>query len=88
MTPGNETTDGAPSLEEAFADISSFLARDGFTSDWEVDESGAVTFHIGAGKAECPECLVPEAVLEAMLNDALEGTGHPLAAIQVPVVEG
>ena len=88
MTPSNKTTDGTHSMEEALADINSFLARDGFTSDWETDESGAVTFHVGAGEAECPECLVPKAVLEAMLNDALEGTGHPLAAVQVPVVEG
>lgn len=88
MTPSNEATQGAGLIEEALAEINTFLASDGFTSEWDIDASGAVTFRIGAGDAECPECLVPKPVLEAMLNDALAGTGHPLADVQVPAPQG
>ncbi|GAA0903277.1 hypothetical protein [Pseudonocardia zijingensis] len=60
------------------------LERDGFAPTWDVTASGDLTFRIGAGSADCSECLVPKSMIEAMLTDALAGTSYRVAEVVMP----
>lgn len=77
------TLDGVDGLDGALAEFRSTLERDGFTAEWKVRDDG-VHVRVVATDAACMECLVPEPVVQAILADALEGTGHTLAAVELP----
>lgn len=70
-------------IDEALADVVAVLDRDGFTSEWEDTDAGLV-FRVGAGTAECADCLVPKSVLELIVSNALAGTGRTLARVELP----
>lgn len=72
-----------PSVAEALAPIRAVLESDGYTGEWEETEGGVV-FRVGAGTADCADCLVPRAVLERMVGSALEPTGTALARLEMP----
>jgi hypothetical protein len=72
-------------LREPLGPIVATLERDGFVPTWDVDAAGGVTFRIAAGSADCAECLVPRAMIEAMLADALAGSGHRVVDVVMPV---
>jgi hypothetical protein len=74
---------GADALDAALADLRSQLERDGFTAEWDVTDD-EVGFRVVATDAACEECLVPKAVMEAMLHDAMDGTGFTLGAVRLP----
>ncbi|MGH3327974.1 MAG: hypothetical protein ACRDPT_09335 [Streptomycetales bacterium] len=73
-----------PSLGAAFGDVQVTLARDGYATEWRVDDKGAVHFRVVATDSACPECLVPKPVMAAILADALKGTGHELGELELP----
>jgi hypothetical protein len=60
------------------------LASDGFDATWEVDAAGGVHFTVAPGTAACQDCLVPKAVMEAIIGDALDGTRWSLAEVTLP----
>ncbi len=78
----NETDQ--PSLDVALAEVQTLLERDGFTASWDLDEQGGLRFRVGATDTACIDCLVPKPVIEAILADALEGTGHHVAEVSLP----
>jgi hypothetical protein len=71
-------------LRGPLAPVVATLERDGFVPTWDVDAAGGVTFRIAAGSAECGECLVPRSMIEAMLVDALAGSGHHVLEVVMP----
>lgn len=78
----NETED--TSLDRALAEVQAFLQRDGFTASWSLDGQGGLRFCIDATETACVDCLVPQPVIEAILTDALQGTGHRVAEVTLP----
>jgi hypothetical protein len=76
-------TTGADELDAALADLRTQLERDGFTAEWEVTDD-VVGFRVVATDAACDECLVPKVVMEAMLHDAIDGTGFTLGEVRLP----
>lgn len=75
--------DPAPTLDAALADVRTALDSDGFSATWTDTENGVVV-RVGAGDADCADCLVPRPVLELMITNALEPTGRPLARLDLP----
>lgn len=75
------TADPGPELRE----VAALLARDGFTTAWDHDADGGVTFRIGAGTADCAECLAPEHVLTAIVGKALAKGRFHLRRIELPL---
>lgn len=73
-----------PSAEAALDRIGSLLSTDGFTTDWEVADDGVINFTVGAGTADCADCLVPEPVLATMIGEAIEGTGLRPGSVTMP----
>jgi hypothetical protein len=82
------TPAGQSSLDDALAEVKALLERDGFTASWRLDDAGGLDFTVGATEAACVDCLVPQPVLEAIVGDALEGTGITIAAVRLPAVAG
>jgi hypothetical protein len=76
-------TTGADALDAALADLRTQLERDGFTAEWDVTDD-VVKFRVVATDAACEECLVPKVVMEAMLHDAIDGTGFTLGEVRLP----
>jgi hypothetical protein len=76
-------TTGADGLDAALADLRTQLERDGFTAEWDVTDD-VVKFRVVATDAACEECLVPKVVMEAMLHDALDGTGFTPGEVRLP----
>ena len=70
-------------LDAAFAEIVTVLARDGYAAEWEVD-GDAVTFRVVATADACADCLVPAPVMQAILGDAIEGTGYRVSRVELP----
>lgn len=59
-------------VDEALAGVRSGLEADGFKLyAHEVTEGGDVVVALEAGSADCLECLVPDAILERMLDSAV-----------------
>lgn len=77
------STTGADALDSALADLRTQLERDGFTAEWDVADD-VVRFRVVATDAACEECLVPKVVMEAMLHDAIDGTGFTLGEVRLP----
>ena len=73
-------------LDAALIDLRAQLERDGFSAEWDVTD-GVVAFRVVATDAACIECLVPRMVMEAMLNDAIGGTGYTLGDVRLPAEE-
>jgi len=80
--PESDTT-GADALDAALSDLRTQLERDGFTAEWDVADD-VVSFRVVATDAACAECLVPKMVMEAMLDDAVDGTGFTLGEVRLP----
>lgn len=78
------STTEADALDAALADLRTQLERDGFTAEWDVTDD-VVGFRVVATDAACEECLVPKVVMEAMLHDAVDGTGFTLGEVRLPV---
>jgi hypothetical protein len=76
------TADGP---ERELSEVATLLERDGFTSTWDVDSEGGVTFRIGAGSADCADCLAPEHVLPAIVTKALSAGRFHLRRVEMPV---
>ncbi|MFC4945797.1 hypothetical protein [Pseudonocardia sp. GCM10023141] len=80
-TAGRRFEDGPGTrLDEVVA----LLARDGFTAAWDLDPDGGVTVRIGAGSADCAECLAPEPVLTAIVSKALSASRFHLKRLDLP----
>jgi hypothetical protein len=75
---------GTDTPDTALADLRTQLERDGFTAEWDVT-GNVVDFSVVATDAACEECLVPKMVMEAMLHDAIDGTGFTLGEVRLPV---
>jgi hypothetical protein len=71
-------------LRGPLATIVTTLERDGFVPTWDLDPAGGLTFRIRPGSAACAECLVPRTMIEAMLGDALSGTGYRVVEVVMP----
>jgi hypothetical protein len=82
--PHQRSTPGAEALDAALADLRTQLERDGFTAQWDVADD-VVGFRVVATDAACEECLVPKVVMEAMLQEAIQGTGFTLGEVRLPV---
>ncbi|MGH3489808.1 MAG: hypothetical protein ACRDP8_18115 [Actinopolymorphaceae bacterium] len=78
------TPDRPAVLDDALADFTGMLARDGYAAEWDLDADGRLHFRILATDDACADCLVPEVVLEAMLTEALDGTGYELGEVRLP----
>lgn len=74
------------SVDAALAEVVAVLHSDGFTAAWHETDEGVV-FRVGAGTADCADCLVPRAVLELMVGTALGSTGRRLARVEMPDLE-
>lgn len=82
QAPESDST-GADALDAVLDDVRTQLERDGFTAQWDVADD-VVSFRVVATDAACIECLVPRMVMEAMLNDAVDGTGFTLGEVRLP----
>jgi Fe-S cluster biogenesis protein NfuA len=71
-------------LDEALAQIEAVIASDGFTCDWQQNADGTIKLRILETETACQECLVPKAVIQAILDDALAGTDHKVTDIELP----
>jgi hypothetical protein len=67
-------------------EVGSLLERDGFTLDWSVEPDGGITLKIGAGEADCADCLVPEPVLRAIVSKALGSSDYYVKRLDLPRV--
>ncbi|MFY1637975.1 hypothetical protein ACN27F_32650 [Solwaraspora sp. WMMB335] len=85
MTTVDDDTAGSAgtTLDGAFADLVATLGRDGYAAEWELD-GDAITFRVLATADACAECLVPAPVLEAIVGDAIEGTGYRISRVEMP----
>lgn len=83
-TRADDDADG-PGAE--LAEVAALLARDGFTSAWDLGADGGVTFRIGAGSADCAECLAPEHVLSAIVGKALAQGRFHLRRVELPALD-
>ncbi|MBX5466094.1 MAG: NifU family protein [Firmicutes bacterium] len=77
-------------LEEALQEIRAGLAADGFdveVEDWQ--EGGRLALKVTAGAEACLDCLLPEPVLAAMVEDILgrHGVSVREVALSLPVEE-
>jgi hypothetical protein len=77
-----------PQLTAALAGPKAMLESDGFEATWDVDAAGGLHFTVSPGSAECQDCLVPKAVMEAILTDALDGTPWSVAEVTLPADAG
>lgn len=84
MDAPSTTPESSTTLDEAFGELTTVLAADGFAAEWDADADRRLRFRILATDAACAECLVPRVVLESMLTAALEGTGYELAEVALP----
>jgi Fe-S cluster biogenesis protein NfuA len=71
-------------LDQALAQIEAVVASDGFTCDWQQNADGSLKLRILATEGACHECLVPRAVIQAILDDALTGSDHKVTDIELP----
>jgi hypothetical protein len=83
MTTEQTPESSVATLDAALAGLRTQLERDGFTAQWDVADD-VVTFRVVATDAACIECLVPKMVMEAMLNDAVDGTGFTVGEVRLP----
>jgi hypothetical protein len=83
MTTEQTPESSVAALDAALAGLRTQLERDGFTAQWDVADD-VVTFRVVATDAACIECLVPKMVMEAMLHDAVDGTGFTLGEVRLP----
>ncbi len=58
-------------LQEAIASVASMLSADGYALKVERADTEALVLNVEAGPEACAECLVPAAVLELYVRDAL-----------------
>jgi hypothetical protein len=58
-------------LQGAIASVASMLSADGYEMRVVRADSEALVLHVQAGPEACAECLVPAAVLELYVRDAL-----------------
>jgi len=84
VVEGTGAAQGSAGAARHLARIVATLERDGFATAWDVDASDGITFRIGAGTADCAECLVPRPVITAMLGDALKGTPYHVTEVVMP----
>jgi hypothetical protein len=70
MSPGGSTSE---TILDALSDIETMLKADGYSLDVSVDQSG-IDLTVSAAEG-CGECLVPKAVMQPMIADALSRQG-------------
>ena len=88
MTASDQTDRSDAALRTALAAPTQMLESDGFEAAWEVDGANGVHFTVLPGSAECEDCLVPKAVMEAIIGDALDGTPWSLTKVTLPADKG
>jgi Fe-S cluster biogenesis protein NfuA len=81
---GTGTSEDDASIEQALQTLRDVLAGDGYRLEWAKETASALVVRVVAGDGACEECLVPEAVMQAILTDALAGTPWSVARVELP----
>ncbi|MFS3127687.1 hypothetical protein ACLM5J_04705 [Nocardioides sp. Bht2] len=71
-------------VDDALAGVRTGLEADGFKLYAQsVDEGGDVVVALEAGTADCLECLVPDAILERMVDQAVREQNPGLGTLSL-----
>jgi hypothetical protein len=70
-------------LEAALGSVSSALDADGYRLAVSAPSTDRVRVEIVAGPDACEECLIPQSMMEKMLQSALGGAGLPHLSLEV-----
>lgn len=71
-------------VDTALEQFRTMLAADGYTLNWSESSSNKIVVRVEAGEGACSDCLVPSAVMEAMLSEALTATAYELDHVELP----
>ncbi len=74
----------ANDVDNALQEFRDVMSADGYLLRWEPTDQGRVVVTIEAGEGACADCLVPKAVMEAMMAAALEPTAFGLDHVVMP----
>jgi hypothetical protein len=76
--------EGPQELKDALQQLRDVLAGDGYDLDWALRSGNQVAVRVVAGPDACADCLVPQAIMAAILTDALSLTPYKLESIELP----
>lgn len=76
-----------PEVDGALQGLRDVLGADGYRLDYAVEGERALVVSVLAGPDACADCLVPAAVMEGILADALKETPYSVARIDMPADE-
>jgi hypothetical protein len=76
--------EGPHDLTEALQQLRDVLTGDGYDLDWALRSGNLVAVKVIAGPDACADCLVPPAIMTAILSDALSATPYQLESIELP----
>jgi hypothetical protein len=76
--------EGPQELKDALQQLRDVLAGDGYDLDWALRAGNQVAVKVVAGPDACADCLVPQAIMAAILTDALSLTPYKLESIELP----
>ncbi|WP_369138445.1 hypothetical protein [Modestobacter versicolor] len=84
-------TTGAPpaagddqAVDDALQGLRAVLAADGYELGWTRQGGTDLVVRVVAGDGACEDCLVPEAVMQSILTDALTSTPYTVARVELP----
>ena len=60
------------------------LAADGYRLEWSLQAPNQIGIRVVAGADACADCLVPEEMMRAILNQALNETPYTVGSITLP----
>lgn len=75
---------GATGVDEALAQFTEMMATDGYVLSWTPSGDDRIVVRIDATEGACADCLVPQPVMEAIMNQALEPTPYSIDHVVLP----
>ena len=77
----------AASVDEALKQFTDMMATDGYVLTWSPSDAERIVVRIDATDNACADCLVPQPVIEAIMESALEPTPYSLDHVVLPTSE-
>ena len=79
-----DSIDSTTTIDDALAQFREMLASDGYLLSWSDAGDERIVVEIAAGDDACADCLVPLAVMEQIMSNALEPTPYSLDHVVLP----
>lgn len=71
-------------VDAALRPMRDTLAADGYVLEWSMQEQNQIGIQVSATGGACEDCLVPQEIMRAIIDTALDETPYTVGSITLP----